>query len=238
MPNAPSTSSNCSTVRPSLRRSPSATPAAEQRAAPARRGVAERAAGEGDAEVGLALGVVDREQVPLGGDQVVGPATARRARRAAGAAVCASTVRAHSSAGNGRVVRRRCSRKPARPAYCSEIADSSASRSASGRNAQRTSGSQYQAVTVFGVNVRCPAISVMLSSRSGCFSLDAGRGLTRVGFGSVVSSCWASARACLTGTRSWPGTRCAPFCAACGRPAAAPLPPAAVPPRPWSTACG
>ena len=62
-------------------------------------------------------------QVPLGGDQVVGPAGARRARRAAASAVCASMVRAHSSAGNGRVVRRRCSRKPARPAYCSEIAD-------------------------------------------------------------------------------------------------------------------
>lgn len=63
-------------------------------------------------------------------------------------------VRAHSSAGNGRVVRRRCSRKPASPAYCSEMAESSASRSASGRNAHRTSGSQYQAVTVFGVKVR------------------------------------------------------------------------------------
>ena len=60
------------------------------------------------------------------------------------------SVRAHSSAANGRVVRRRCSRKPARPAYCSAIAESSASRSASGRNAQRTSGSQYHAVTSSG----------------------------------------------------------------------------------------
>ena len=89
----------------------------------------------------------------------------------------ASTTRAHWSAGNGRVVRRMCSRNPARPAYCSEIAVSSASRSGSGRNAQRTSGSQYHAVTEFAVNVRCPAISVM--SRS----IDGLRSLALFGFG-------------------------------------------------------
>jgi hypothetical protein len=70
-----------------------------------------------------------------------------------------------------------CSRKPARPAYCSEIAVSSASRSGSGRNAQRTSGSQYHAVTEFAVNVRCPAISVI------CRSIDGLRSFGFFGFG-------------------------------------------------------
>src|SRR6185295_578390 len=68
-------------------------------------------------------------------------------------------------------VRRMCSRKPARPAYCSEIAVSSASRSGSGRKAQRTSGSQYQAVTELAVNVRCPAISLICRSIDGLRSL-------------------------------------------------------------------
>ena len=201
MPNAPSTSSNCSTVRPSLRRSPSATPRPNVRSEPLGERVAEGAPGEGDAQVGLALGVVDRQQVPLGGDQVVGPAgrAGHVGQRRAGCA-CRSS-RAHSSAGNGRVVRRRCSRKPARPAYCSEIADSSASRSASGRNAQRTSGSQYQAVTVFGVNVRWPAISVIASSTDGSRSPNLIFGArTRVGLiGSV-----RSARPCAVGARRPP----------------------------------
>ncbi len=72
------------------------------------------------------------------------------------------------------MVRRRCSRNPASPAYCSEIATMRASRSASGRKAHRTSGSQYHAVTVLGVKVRCPAISLIASSMTGSRSLNAG----------------------------------------------------------------
>ena len=169
MPNAPSTSSNCSTVRPSLRRSPSATPRpnSAQRCRSANVSPSD-APGEGDAEVGLPLGVVDRQQVPLRGDQVVGPATAAPGT---------------SGSGCGGVARRPCgpTRRPGTAGWCGAGAagsrrgrrtarrspTSSASRSASGRNAQRTSGSQYQAVTVFGVKVRCPAISVIASSTTG-----------------------------------------------------------------------
>ncbi|GAA4200268.1 hypothetical protein GCM10022220_04390 [Actinocatenispora rupis] len=53
----------------------------------------------------------------------------------------------------------------------------------SGRNAHRISGSQYHAVTVVGVNVRCPAISVIASSTGAGRSLYLGFGgaFTRAG---------------------------------------------------------
>ena len=143
---------------------------AEQPAEPLGERVAERAPGERDAEEGLALGVVEREQVPLRADQVVAPGgrAGDVGQRPGGVLVDP----AGPFVGRERLgVRRRCSRKPARPAYCSEIAMSSASRSRSGRNAHRISGSQYQAVTMVGVKVRWPAISVSASSATDSLSL-------------------------------------------------------------------
>ena len=163
MPNAPSTSSNCSTVRARRRRSASATPRPNSRRA--RSAIVSprvRRANVMPRYVWPSAWLTDSRccwAATRWSDHDGAPSTV-----GSGYGVLPSTTRAHWSAGNGRVVRRRCSRNPARPAYCSEIADSSASRSGSGRNAQRTSGSQYHAVTVFGVNVRCPAISVIASS--------------------------------------------------------------------------
>ena len=122
MPNAPSTSSNCSTVRAQRLRSASLEPSPEQATEALGERVAQGPAGEGDAEERLALGVVDATAGAAGRRRGGRPRSAPRRRRAAGGGVLWSTPRAHSSAANGRVVRRRCSRNPARPAYCSEMA--------------------------------------------------------------------------------------------------------------------
>jgi hypothetical protein len=192
MPNAPSTSSNCSTVRDIRRRSLSPMP--RLNSLPIRSAsVAPRV---------RRANVMPRYVCPSAWFSAIRcccAATRWSAHDGApltcgsGLAVCASIVRAHWSAGNGRVVRRRWTRNPARPEYCSEMASSNDSRSASGRNDQRISGNRYHAVTAFGVNVRCPAISVMASSTEGSRSLCFGFGafstaLRRDRFGSAAFS--------------------------------------------------